>query len=275
MDYKIKTCPICGSKCIEEVSEINNCGNIFHTYKCISCDGIFSSKKEFEKKQQIEQKIIEKKEEKRNTSAGLSAVAIYKNNVGCVVNLSCLVNELVCLGTGIIISDTGYVLTNAHVIMELSENKDKIVNLSETIMGSFYGGKDNYELEFVFADPQQDMAILKIIDEKVKAVVFCESLLETGDKIFTIGNSKGEGMCILEGIVSDNYRKICNNEYLMISAPVTNGNSGGPVFNVNGQVVGMVTSGHKDTLAMNYAIPINVIKKFIIDVEDKEGIKII
>ena len=70
-------------------------------------------------------------------------------------------------------------------------------------------------------------------------------------------------------------REISGHEYMMITALVTNGNSGGPVFNENGELLGMVTSGSNDALVMNYAIPLKVILEFIKEVEQKEELKIL
>ena len=60
----------------------------------------------------------------------------------------------------------------------------------------------------------------------------------------------------------------------MFSAPIVHGNSSGSVFNCNGEVIGIATHGRDDALAMNYAIPISVVKNFIEKVEDKEEVEV-
>ena len=60
----------------------------------------------------------------------------------------------------------------------------------------------------------------------------------------------------------------------MFSAPIVHGNSGGPVFNVNGEVIGIATLGREDALAMNYAIPVSAVKDFIEKAKDKEEVEV-
>ncbi len=60
----------------------------------------------------------------------------------------------------------------------------------------------------------------------------------------------------------------------MFSAPIVHGNSGGSVFNCNGEVIGVATLGRDDALAMNYAIPVSVVKKFIKKAKDKEEVEV-
>ena len=89
--------------------------------------------------------------------------------------------------------------------------------------------------------------------------------IKTGEKICVIGNGKGEGLSIVDGIISDTQREIGHRRLVMISAPVTMGYSGGPVFNQFDEFIGVVTGGREDATAMNYAIPAAVIRKFISD----------
>ena len=80
---------------------------------------------------------------------------------------------------------------------------------------------------------------------------------------------------MLDGIVSDRERFISGERYIMYSAPTVGGNSGGPLFNAHGEVIGMVTLGQKDGSLMNYAIPTGVLKAFLREAEEKENIHII
>ena len=82
-------------------------------------------------------------------------------------------------------------------------------------------------------------------------------------------------MSITEGLVSDRARKIGNKTKILISVPINNGNSGGPLFNMKGQVVGVVSSGKKDAIVMNYAIPVDDMIKFIKKIESEQEIKIL
>ena len=94
-----------------------------------------------------------------------------------------------------------------------------------------------------------------------------------GEAVYAIGNSKGEGLCIVEGIVSDVHRKIGAIDAIMISAPVTHGNSGGPVFDAEGKLLGIVQSGRTDVSAMNYVIPVKMISEFLQEAKAKENIE--
>ena len=84
-----------------------------------------------------------------------------------------------------------------------------------------------------------------------------------------IGNGKGEGLSIVDGIISDTRREISGRSLIMISAPVTMGYSGGPVLNSVGEFIGMVTGGREDATAMNYAIPSLTIQKFLSEAKKK------
>ena len=108
----------------------------------------------------------------------------------------------------------------------------------------------------------------------VDGVVFCVKEVETGEKIYAIGNSKGQGICILDGIVSDSERIIGSDKFIMFSAPIVHGNSGGPIFNGNGEVIGIATLGREDALAMNYAIPVSAVNNFIEQAKDKEEVEV-
>ena len=88
------------------------------------------------------------------------------------------------------------------------------------------------------------------------------------------GASKGEGLGIVDGIVSDTCREIGGRKLMMISAPVTTGYSGGPVLSADGEFIGMVTGGRDGETAMNYAIPSVTIRKFLASAEKKAGIRL-
>ena len=121
---------------------------------------------------------------------------------------------------------------------------------------------------------KKDMVLLHSDELSVNGVTFCAKEVETGEKIYAIGNSKGQGICILDGIVSDSERIISDEKYIMFSAPIVHGNSSGPVFNCNGEVIGIATLGREDALAMNYAIPVSAVKTFIEKAKDKEEVEV-
>ena len=117
------------------------------------------------------------------------------------------------------------------------------------------------------------MKINKRVDYSVKLGYY--EPVRTGEKVVTIGNSKGEGMAITEGLVSDKERKVCKKSKILISVPINNGNSGSPLFNVKGLVVAVIASGKKDAVVMNYAIPIRDAINFIKNIERTEKVRIL
>lgn len=118
------------------------------------------------------------------------------------------------------------------------------------------------------------MALIVSDDLDAPAVTVTDGDVTIGEKVYAIGNSKGQGICILDGIVSARERFISGERYIMYSAPTVGGNSGGPIFNVHGEVIGMCTFGQKDGSLMNYAIPTPILKAFLREAEEKEGIVI-
>ena len=150
------------------------------------------------------------------------------------------------------------------------ETQKAIVDYSEEVYG-----KNDRDYRFVadlaYVNPKYDLALLKTEpDAANKPVEFCYDDAFPGEDVYVIGNSKGEGLCILEGIVSDVHRSVGGKDYIMISAPVTRGNSGGPVFNSEGKLIGVVKGGHSDVNSMNFVIPIKTIIEFLQEAKDKE-----
>lgn len=191
------------------------------------------------------------------------AAAVYKKAINSTVAIVAKRNGMMRCGTGTMLSD-GYLLTNAHVVMELSPDRKTVLGTCQEIYGKSGKTAHRFSAELVYSDPQLDLALLKTAPHATLIPVTLEQRpAEPGEDVYAIGNSKGEGLCIVEGIVSDVDRRVGGNEYVMISAPVTNGNSGGPVFNVSGNLIGIVQSGRSDVSAMNYAIPVNVIQAFL------------
>jgi serine protease Do len=137
-------------------------------------------------------------------------------------------------GSGFFISDDGFVLTNNHVVAHAKE-----VEIKTT-------GGDTYKAKIVGTDPKTDLALLKV-DHKSKFpfVKFAEKAPRIGDWVVAMGNPFGLGGTVTAGIVSANGRDIGSGPYddfLQIDAPVNKGNSGGPTFNLNGEVVGINTA---------------------------------
>lgn len=291
MDYKAKECAVCGSDKIKLISHKNDGENIFYTYRCEACGEVFSTESKYLKQQEKLKKQTEKEaarqaakqakeaalklaseeETEQANNAPLSATEIFKKNRKFVVEIQADFGLVSSRGTGIIIGD-GYILSNAHVVFDKKSDRGVAYAADEILCKD--ASQNVYQLDLIYADIKKDMVLLHSDELSVDGVVFCSKEVETGEKIYAIGNSKGQGICILDGIVSDSERIIGSDKFIMFSAPIVHGNSGGPVFNGNGEVIGIATLGREDALAMNYAIPVSAVNNFIEQAKAKEEVEV-
>lgn len=291
MDYKAKECVACGSDKIKLISHKNDGENIFYTYRCEACGEVFSTESKYLKRQEKLKKQAEKEaarqaakqakeaalklaseeETEQANNAPLSATEIFKKNRKFVVEIQADFGLVSSRGTGIIIGD-GYILSNAHVVFDKKSDCGVAYAADEILCKD--ASQNVYELDLIYADIKKDMVLLHSDELSADGVTFCEKEVETGEKIYAIGNSKGQGICILDGIVSDSERIIGSDKFIMFSAPIVHGNSGGPVFNGNGEVIGIATLGREDALAMNYAIPVSAVNAFIEQAKAKEEVEV-
>ena len=266
MEYKAKVCPICGSSSIKEISNDVEEENVFYSYKCNSCCESFSTKKSFIEKNNN----LRMKEKKQNLYGDdLSPRDIFRMNINNIIEINSSKGNVVCSGTGILIGN-GYVLTNKHVISPEGSSESNFIDLCDDYIGESEHILP-HELEFVYFDKVKDIALMHS-DKLNSKINFSDGHVDTGERVYAIGNSKGYGLCIVDGLVSDNSRTVNGNEYIMISAPTTNGNSGGPLLNSRGELIGMVTAGDANVKTMNYAIPLKDILEFLDKVSKSEGI---
>ncbi len=152
-------------------------------------------------------------------------------------------------GSGFVISADGYVVTNNHVIDGASEITVRF-------------DKDNkYTAELVGTDPRTDLALLKIkSDKKFPFVSFAKKHTRVGDWAVAVGNPFGLGGTVTVGIVSAHGRDIGSGpyDYLQIDAAVNRGNSGGPTFNLQGEVIGVNTAIYSPSggnVGIAFAVP--------------------
>ena len=138
------------------------------------------------------------------------------------------------LGSGFVISEDGYIVTNNHVI----ETADEIII-------EFFSGRE-LEAEVIGTDPKTDIALLKVdADEPLPFVSFADSdTARVGDWVIAMGNPLGQGFSVSAGIVSARNRELSGtyDDYIQTDAAINRGNSGGPLFNLDGQVVGVNTA---------------------------------
>ena len=284
MNYEITTCSICGAGNLKKIGIEEKDGQVFPKYKCPSCDTELSAYdkylKELKKAQKAEntkvqdtvkETVTPPEEEPSNRTAVINlASKVYKKAINSTLALAAQLEDFATEGTGTIVSPNGYFITNAHVVAEFEDTQKAIVDYSEEV----YGKNDRdyrFVAELAYVNPKYDLALLKTEpDATIKPVEFCYEDAFPGEDVYVIGNSKGEGLCILEGIVSDVHRSVGGKDYIMITAPVTRGNSGGPVFNSEGKLIGVVKGGHSDVNSMNFVIPIKTIIEFLQEAKDKE-----
>ena len=210
-----------------------------------------------------------------NSSGEMSARDIYYNlalkqvvgiNSDITTNVWGMQVQGSVSGTGFVISEDGYILTNYHVIEDAYNTNSPI-----TVMFSSESGYDTteYTAEVIGFERNNDVAVIKIDATGLSAATLGSSSdLLVGDTVYAVGNPLGElTYSMTPGIVSATDRVITTEEGRMnmfqISAAVNEGNSGGPVYNAYGQVVGIVTakpntsSSGTSTEGIGFAIPID------------------
>ena len=249
------TCPSCGS----QASYVATDDRGQDVYACAFCGNRFSPKKAAAPSAPVAPAAPKKDEE----LDGKEIFALAKANT---VEILATFTEGAGAGSGFFIAP-GYILTNAHVVTESKKN-DPIgalvgeVQPAKKVVVCFKGGKQ-HKAEIKYYDRKEDMAVLHTDLACSKVASISSDMPETGETIYAVGNSAGQGMCIMEGLVADQLREVADNQYMMISANIVGGNSGGPIFNKKGQVVGIVTLGSRDAVAMNYGIPVPRIREFL------------
>ena len=163
------------------------------------------------------------------------------------------------LGSGFIIKEEGVVITNNHVIKDA---EDILVRI----------GTKEYKAKVIGADPYMDIAVLKLdTKDKFKAVKFGDSdKARVGDWVVAIGNPFGLGGTVTSGIISARNRDINLTRYddfIQTDASINQGNSGGPLFNLEGEVIGINTAiiapGQSGSIGIGFAIPANAASNVI------------
>jgi len=163
------------------------------------------------------------------------------------------------LGSGFIIKEEGIVITNNHVI---ANAEDILIRV----------GDKEYKAEVIGADPYMDLAVLKMkTKDKFKPVSFGDSnKARVGDWVVAIGNPFGLGGTVTSGIISARNRQIGLTRYedfIQTDASINQGNSGGPLFNLKGEVIGVNTAiiapGQSGSIGIGFAIPANAASNVI------------
>ena len=161
------------------------------------------------------------------------------------------------LGSGFVISGDGYIVTNNHVIDGADE-----------IMIEFFSG-DQLPAVLVGTDPNTDIAVLKVDAKGLPHVLFGDSdTARVGDWVLAVGNPLGQGFSVSAGIVSARNRELSGtyDDYIQTDAAINRGNSGGPLFNLDGQVIGVNTailSPNGGSIGIGFSMASNVVSKVV------------
>ena len=228
-----------------------------------------------------EQKIKENR--KSITTTTLEETSDFKSAIGEVYDSVVYVetklhNRIISSGSGFVYKKddkNAYILTNYHVI---EEGDSFSITLANDI---------DLEATYVNGDQYYDMAVLKVESKEVSKVAKLgdSSSVELGDSVFAVGSPLGKEYMgtITKGIVSGVNRmlsvKLSNGTYLMeviqTDAPINSGNSGGPLCNIKGEVIGISSSKMQGTgvEGLGFAIPIDLIKAILDDIEQGKTIE--
>lgn len=160
------------------------------------------------------------------------------------------------LGSGVVVSKDGYIITNNHVVDGANE-----------IIVSIAGGKKEYAAKLIGKDEKSDLAIIKIEAKDLNAITFFNSdEVKVGDVVFALGNPFGVGETITQGIVSATGRSgmgiVEYEDFIQTDASINPGNSGGALINSAGQLIGInsaIISKSGGNVGIGFAIPSNMV----------------
>lgn len=193
------------------------------TYTCVYCKTSYNEK-------------IETKE-----YSATEIYEMYENSVGEILTYKKDGSEL-SIGTCFVYGEDGKLITNYHVIDGAYSAKVKI------------SGKE-YTIQRVLTyDIEKDLAVVQIAASNLKPVTICSEKHKTGESVYAIGSSVGLTSTLSEGIITYAIREIDGVKYVQHNAAVSGGNSGGPLINKYGEVIGINTLTIRDTQNLNFAI---------------------
>ena len=213
-----------------------------------------------------------------DTGTQMTPAEVYAANVNSTVGITTSVttnywgfqSTSAASGSGFIISDDGYILTNFHVIED-----------SDSITVSMFGG-NSYEAALIGYDESNDIAVLKIEAEGLSPVILGDSdNMNVGDSVVAIGNPLGElTFTLTSGAISAKDREVTfsNNvsmNLLQTDCAINSGNSGGALFNLYGEVIGVTNAKYSNSSSgasidnIGFAIPINSIMNIVESIIEK------
>ncbi len=222
-------------------------------FKCLSCDAVFE-----EGAVSQTSYIANKNTSSSVKTNGMGGEKIYDLCISGVAAIMCC--DLGCSGSGFLIDRKGLLITNAHVVLSdsgrVSQRIICYINENEVMAKVIKCGQVN----------GLDIAVLQLnnVPRTCNPLKLGDSSrCKNGERVYHIGNSLGEGLCITSGIISDKNRHMGNVTYIMTDVAINPGNSGGPLIDDNGIVVGVCVAGRVGANGMKFSIPINEVKEFI------------
>jgi len=177
-----------------------------------------------------------------------------------IINVWDITGSQIGQGSGFFISETGLILTNAHVI----DNA-----YSAEVTTSY----NSYEyVKIIYSDEKRDLALIKVEYENSPKIELNDfNIIEIGQRVVAIGNPLGFEKTVSDGLISG-IRYLENVELLQITVPISPGSSGGALFNLDGELIGITSSTIESGQSINFAISINTILNFIQDIENNNYI---
>ena len=175
---------------------------------------------------------------------------LYAPSLGEIITYDAAGNEL-ALGTCFVYTADGQLVTNFHVIKDA-------VSAKVTINGT------TYDIAYVLAyDKSIDLAIVKVNASGLKPAVLCYQSHATGNVVFAFGSSRGLTYTLSQGIITHAQREIDGVLYIQHDAAISGGNSGGPLINQYGEVIGINTLTIRDSQNLNFAICVQEINNLV------------
>ncbi len=190
---------------------------------------------------------------------------VFEQNIDGILELRWQGGQYIYSGSGFLISAGGYAITNTHVVTY--ENGRSCGTLTARLKG-----QEIQASVVLLGDDRHgngsgvDLALIKLsrLPLGAKPLHFEQAgNVRNGEQVYVIGNSLGYGTAITSGIVSDRARKIGNQTYVMTDCATNGGNSGGPLFNAKGNVIGVHVSAQNNADGMKYAIPVESVNAFL------------
>ena len=201
----------------------------------------------------------------------IDANKVYNDSIQSIVEVKAVKEDIgESFGTGEIIKSDGTIITNAHVV---TYTRLSIANEFDNYYIRFANEEDYREVYLIKYDNDLDLAVLKLDDVKVKVLKTTDSSkINSGDKVYAIGNTSNKGIGISKGIISVPLVNIIYEEktraVIQCDLTIAQGNSGGALLNEKGKLIGITTFRTKDNLGnviygIVYCIPINIVLDYI------------